>query len=100
MLVEDVAAWDERPRPGRVGRLVDADPCLVVDGGVGLAGADVHGVARGIAGVDQDRADRVRVERAVMNCQCMLAPPSRALSDVQTPPPAAPTYRRQLFSEQ
>lgn len=36
----------------------------------------------------------------VMNCQCMLAPPSSALSDVQTPPPAAPTYRRQLFSEQ
>src|SRR5205085_6023395 len=98
MLVEDVAAWDERPRPGRVGRLVDADPCLVVDGGVGPAGADVHGVARGIAEVDQDRADRVRVERAGDELPVHVGSASSALSDVQTPPRAAPTYRRQLFS--
>ena len=59
VLADRHATADETPAGSAVGRLEEADPGFGVGRAVGLAGADIEGVAAGVVGVDNDRPDRV-----------------------------------------
>ena len=71
------------PVPAAVGRLVQADAGLAVGGAVRLARADVDRPLARIGRVDEDRADRVRVDLSVRDVPPMRMPRDRVLRHPQ-----------------
>src|SRR5439155_13059729 len=63
-LEEDVAAGNECPGLAAVRRLVDTDARFRIGRSVRLAGAGIERVARRIARIHEQRANRVRAETA------------------------------------